>query len=129
MRELQDEGAPIPVRNFVSTCPEWLEVRAVIHLFDHELDALDEGERQAVTLAEELQADLILIDEKRGREVALKRGLPVTGTLGVVFRASEKGIVDFKETLSRLKESGFYVAPDLERLFIENYEQRQENHS
>lgn len=80
---------------------------------------MDAGEREAIILAEELNADVLLNDERRGREIALRRNLPVVGTLGLLERAAEKGLLDFAETLQKLKATGFFVAPALENDFLE----------
>jgi predicted nucleic acid-binding protein len=52
---------------------------------------LDPGEAQAIALALELSADLILMDERDGRSVAERAGLRVTGVLGVLLRAKKDG--------------------------------------
>jgi predicted nucleic acid-binding protein len=52
---------------------------------------LDPGEAQAIALAQELSADLILLDERDGRNAAAHAGLPVTGILGVLLRAKSDG--------------------------------------
>jgi uncharacterized protein len=55
---------------------------------------LDPGEAETVALALELQADLILIDERDGRSAAERAGLRVTGILGVLLRAKASGQVE-----------------------------------
>lgn len=57
------------------------------------LAGLDEGEADAIALAIELHADLILIDERLASAKARELGLKVTGLLGVVLEAKEKGII------------------------------------
>lgn len=52
---------------------------------------LDPGETAAILLAEEIGADLILIDERAGRAVAESRGIAVRGTLGVLVQARATG--------------------------------------
>jgi len=52
---------------------------------------LDPGEAEAIALALELSADLILLDERDGRSAAERAGLRVTGVLGVLLRAKNNG--------------------------------------
>jgi predicted nucleic acid-binding protein len=65
---------------------------------------LDVGEAAALCLALEIQADLVLLDERRGRVVAAQLGLTLTGTLGVLVEASLRGLVNFESALSQLRE-------------------------
>lgn len=61
----------------------------VIHL-QKELDA---GEAEAIALAKELKADLILIDERLGRAVVEREGFRFTGLLGVLIEAKKRGLI------------------------------------
>ena len=71
-----------------------LKVRAPISLdrVNELLFSLDRGEAEAIALAEELHADLILMDELGGRETAERLGIAVTGTLGILLRAKQQGL-------------------------------------
>ncbi len=89
------------------------------------LSQLDEGERQAIQLALELKADLLIIDERAGREAAIQLNLPVIGTLGILEKAAERGIVDFDLVLADLKACHFFVSPELELDFLERDAQRK----
>ena len=82
-----------------------------------ELDlGLDPGETAAILLAESLRADLLLIDERIGRKVALARGLTVRGTLGVLVQARQQGwITALKPVLDALIAERFRIAPALVR--------------
>jgi predicted nucleic acid-binding protein len=51
------------------------------------------GEAEAIVLAQELAADILLIDERKARKTALQLGLPVTGVLGVLLEAKKAGLV------------------------------------
>jgi predicted nucleic acid-binding protein len=57
---------------------------------DGALLSLGDGERAAIALALSMQADLILIDERKGTSVAIAKGFTVTGTLGILRAAAQK---------------------------------------
>jgi uncharacterized protein len=73
------------------------------------------GEAEAIVLAIERQADLFLVDERRGRRTATAAGLTVTGLLGVVARARRAGLIDLaKPVLDELIQvARFWIGPDL----------------
>ena len=75
---------------------------------------LDRGEAEAITLAQEQAADLIIIDEKLGRRYAHRLGLTSTGTVGVLLRAKREGLIkSLKPLVETLRASGFYLADAL----------------
>lgn len=97
--------------------PVWLRVQA---LRDNAKVALyarsvDRGEAEAIALAEELHADHLLIDERKGRRLAQQQGLPVLGLLGVVVLAKRKRLISSaRELLDRLdREAGVYLGEHL----------------
>ncbi len=74
---------------------------------------IDTGERGAIALALELDATL-LMDDRRARRVAIELGRPVVGTLALLFRAREEGIVPALRPLTeRLRATGYYMPNDL----------------
>lgn len=74
---------------------------------------LDEGERSAIALALTLQAT-VLVDERHGRALARAVGLPVVGTLGILVKARQNGLVSHLRPLTNaLTASGYYLAPAL----------------
>lgn len=75
---------------------DWLEVRAVpLSASLTELSKeVDLGEAEAIALALELKADLLLVDDSDGRTAAMRHGIPIMGLLGVLIRAKEKGLVE-----------------------------------
>ncbi len=114
--ELCRPGAPEPVRTWSAQPPSWLEVRTPTGSPDPDLLRLDAGERDAILLAEELAAEII-IDEIRGRREAQRRRIPFTGTLGVLVAGAELGLLDLRNAVDRLRQTSFHIsAKILERL-------------
>lgn len=76
---------------------------------------LDPGEAEAVVLAIERRADLLLVDERRARRTAAAAGLTVTGLLGVVAKAKRAGLIDrAKPVVDELIQSArFWIGADL----------------
>jgi len=76
---------------------------------------LDEGESQAISLAANRRAEILLVDEREGRKVARGLGLRVTGTLGILMRAKLDGSLDsLGHTLEKLRLNfAFSLAPEL----------------
>jgi len=76
---------------------------------------LDPGEAEAIALALELRADLILLDERRATRAARHLGLKTLGLLGVLLLAKRKGLINqVRPLLDRLEtDAGFWIAPDL----------------
>jgi hypothetical protein len=83
---------------------------------------LDKGEAEAIALATEIQADVLLIDEREGRSFARQAGLPVRGVLGILIRAKAKAEIDsVRAEIEALRSrAGFFVAPSLEAEVLRN---------
>ncbi len=76
---------------------------------------LDEGEAEAIVLALEANASLVLLDDREARLQAKRLGLRVTGTLGILLRAKKLGLIkSLREELNKLKETGFRISKSLE---------------
>ena len=88
--ELKHPRAPAAVRQWMLQLPAWIEERPVSNKIDQDLEALDPGERDALSLAIALGADLILIDDGEGRRAAGRHNVRVTGTL--VFSSERRRV-------------------------------------
>lgn len=73
---------------------------------------LDRGEAESIALAVELEADLVLMDEREGRHAAQRMGLHVIGVVGVLLEAKASGVVDsVRPYLDGLRQrAGFYLS-------------------
>ena len=111
--ELGRRRAPEAVRSWLGRSPIWLEVRTPSRSGDRFLTHLDAGERDAILLAEELNADQLIIDESRGRQEAKRRRLPFTGTLGILQAGAKQGLLDLKSAVGRLRETSFHISQDV----------------
>jgi uncharacterized protein len=117
--ELCHPGAPAAVRQWVVQQPPWIALRATHSSSDLELSILDRGESEAIQVALELNAGTLLMDERRGWLEANRRGLTVTGTLGVLLLAGRLGLTNPEVAFCRLiSETNFRVSADLETSFI-----------
>ena len=117
--ELKSDETPAEVRAWIKNPPDWLSVLPVTILLDEALPNLDEGEKQAIALFEEINADALIIDERQGRAEAARRGIFIIGTLGVLNSAAEKDLLDLPSTLNKLQKTSFRASPQLINLLLQ----------
>ncbi len=110
------------VRNAIQLEPWW--TRVVSAEDQNEVAALreqlDPGEAEAIVVAGELDADLLLVDEKRGRRIAIDRGLEVTGLLGVLAEAKARGLILRCQPVleEMIRVAGFWIGDDLKTRYL-----------
>ncbi len=127
--EMQHPEAPTEVRVWASAPPPWLEERLVERLDESLAAELGAGEREAITLALEVRADVLLIDERAGRKEAEERHIKVAGTLAVLLQASLRGYFELPEVIRQLRQYGFRVSRPVEALMLARYEQSKRKKS
>ena len=104
--------------------PAFLTVREVTNqeaVAQLEVAPLDLGEAEAIVLSEELRADVLLMDEKAGRAIALERHIRVIGLLGILIRSREAGLIPaLRPILQELQGPiGFWISPTLRQRTLE----------
>jgi len=104
--------------------PDFLRVeparnRADVQRLQSELDL---GEAEAIVLAKEMTADLLLVDESDGRRVALREGVSIIGLLGVLVQAKRSELItSVRELTARLEDiAGFRVADAVKDVIFRN---------
>jgi len=75
------------------------------------LDELDLGEAETIVLARELDAEWVLMDEKKGRRKLAQLGLAKIGTVGILLKAKQAGLLpDIRPELEKLRQRGFSIS-------------------
>ncbi len=117
--EMQDASAPAVVRQWSANPPSWLTIQVVSRLGET-LNSLDRGEQAAISLAQTLPADLLIIDERLGRRIASDRKIPVIGTLGILDEAAYQGLVELPEAIALLQQTNFRISQRIIQTLLEN---------
>ncbi|MBI5763193.1 MAG: DUF3368 domain-containing protein [Planctomycetes bacterium] len=107
--ELSHSRTPEIVRAWIDSKPAWLTVQAPKWL-NPALTFDDPGEREAISLALELQADFLLADDRKARMAAQALGLSVTGAIGVLELASSRRLLSLSEAFTQLRATDFKIA-------------------
>ncbi len=85
-------------------------------LIDQLSKSLELGEATSIALALEISGCLLIVDEKKGRSEAKKRGIKVTGTFGVVMQGIEEGLLNNVDSIvERLEQAGFRISDILKQ--------------
>ena len=101
---------PEVIKEYGTMLPEWIVVKEVpdlkrITVFNK---LIGPGESSVISLALETENSLLIIDDRRARQFALDLGLDIIGTLGLLIRAYENGIIpDIDSIIIKLRDSGF----------------------
>ncbi|MBI2827412.1 MAG: DUF3368 domain-containing protein [Planctomycetia bacterium] len=125
--ELRHANTPDTVRQWIGNLPAWLQVRSPTQV-DPQL-RLGHGEAEAISLAVEMHADLLLMDDRRARREAESRGLSVAGTLNVLEAAAQRGMLDLPTAIAKLRQTNFHIAERIiQRALYEDAERRSKKH-
>ncbi len=108
---------------FGEALPDWIIVKKVE---SHQIEKIlllnvDEGEASAMALyLEQTEEALLVIDERKGRSVAKDLGIKIIGTIGIILKAKEKGIItNLSEIIERLEQTDFRLSPKLKQQLLD----------
>ena len=116
VEELKASAAPDAVKAWIDNPPAWLEVRSP-EPKDSSL-RLGRGEQEAIRLAAELNA-LCLLDDRKARREAERVGVQVTGLLGILAEARDRGLIDARAVVERLTRTSFRASQALIAAILE----------
>lgn len=101
--------------------PDWIEVQQVKDSYSQQLleMQINKGEASAIALALSSGKHILILDDWKARKVAERLGLTVTGTLGVIIKAKNAGIVSsIKPYLFKIKGTNFRISEELEQIAL-----------
>ena len=124
LREALHPGSPETVRTWAEKPPSWLKIRQP-RAMTEPASELGRGEAEAIALAREIGADLLLMDDRDGTRYARQSGLRVVGTLAVIDEAASRGLLSLPEALERLQRTNFRVSDELLRSLLEGDTERR----
>jgi len=96
--------------------PDWTIILPIKNKsFQRELETLvDQGEASAIALAHEIENEFIITDDLDARKLAIKQGLSVIGSLGVLLRAKDAGHINLiKPFIELIKQTNFRISDNL----------------
>ena len=100
----------------IEAAREWIEVRKVDSSLDRRMykAKLHDGEVEVMLLAQEIEADAVVIDDGAARKTAEYLGLPLTGTLGVMIKAKQRGLLEaVMPVIQQMEQNGFFFSREL----------------
>ncbi|NEP16131.1 MAG: DUF3368 domain-containing protein [Leptolyngbya sp. SIO4C1] len=119
--ELQASGAPDQLQLWIQTPPMWLTIETVKTEISPALAKLDFGEQAAITLAQEQQADFLIMDERLGRRAAIQAGLRTIGVIGILDAAASQKLIDIAAVVNRLQNTNFRISRALIKTLLSEH--------
>jgi predicted nucleic acid-binding protein len=106
---------PEVLLEFNRPIPTWIDIQSPkSNLHKGLVNILDVGEASVISLAAELDDALLIIDESKGRKVAIQMDLVITGTLGILVTAKRKGVIsEVNPVLIEIQKTNFRISKEL----------------
>ena len=106
---------------FGEQLPGWIKVQQPKDLYRQQLLEMqvDKGEASAIALALETDHPVIILDDWKARNLAERLGLSVTGTIGVIVKAKNSGLIpSIKPYLNKIRKTNFRISEELEQMAL-----------
>lgn len=122
--ELQHPAAPELVRRWVAAPPAWVEIRTATQLIAEQ--GISDTDREAIALALELSASVLLMDDQQARRCAARLGVATMGTIGILEVAAGRDLVMLSEVLAKLRETSCFVTDEIIEAALQRDAERRE---
>jgi len=116
-KELTHANTPPEVKGWIQSLPAWASIKSPVSI-DSAM-RLGSGEREAISLALELHATQVLIDDRLARRIAMERGLLVGSTIGILEQAAAIGLLDLPVVMKKLLNTNFRIDVQVVRDVLE----------
>jgi predicted nucleic acid-binding protein len=120
LAELSHNSAPVQISKWAANLPAWVTV-VTPRSIPGQYYGLDLGERQALAIAKDLHADLVLLDDKVARSLARREMTNVKGTLGIMADASKANLLDFVESVEQLQHTSMHLDQEIVDEVVREY--------
>lgn len=98
--------------------PDWIIIKETSDKYRKQILGfqLDKGEASVIELAIETPGSTIILDDLKARTVAQKLGIEITGTIGVIVKAKQNGVISsIKPYLDKIRKNGFHLTDEIEK--------------
>jgi predicted nucleic acid-binding protein len=109
--ELLRDAAPPVVRVWATNPPAWVEIRSAGQPI--EAKDISAADREAISLARELNAAFLLMDDSQARRCASRLGVVTMGTLGLLEAAAARGLITLRPALENLRATSCFLTDEL----------------
>ena len=121
--ELLHPAAPDVVQAWAAAPPAWVEIRTALRLI--EAKDMSTADREAISLAQEMAASVLLMDDHLARRSATSRGVVTMGTVGLLEAAAARDLVKLPGALERLRGTSCYLSDELMENALQRDAERQ----
>jgi predicted nucleic acid-binding protein len=107
---------PEVAEEFGGDLPDWIEVKSASDSkYQTFLETqIDRGEASAIALATDYEDILLLLDDLKARKLAIKMNFKISGTLGVIYKAKQLGMIDkVKPMIDKISNTNFRIADNI----------------